>query len=437
MRIRLLAVPAALMAAVALGGPATAATHAQHLAARAKQLARITVWVDATRTPGLEEYEKTHPDAPINAVTIPTTAGYLETKISLDDRAGSGFPDVVFINSPGDVSALAAAPLNFALDLTRLVSGKEKSGFGSSLAQCTFAGRIYCLRDDLGQTALWYNAKEMAAFGYQVPKTWSEYQALGEKVAKQHPGYIIGALGGKWGAGAYFSSSGCETRDAVTLSTVKIDTSASPCTRVAKMLQPLVDDGSVLSLDWSDPAIVQLAAQGKVLMMPGPSWFGLDAFEKTYKVPAGQVAVAPMPTWPGESTPYAGSVGGGMWVIYRHASANQKKAALALVNWFTTNVRYQTTQVTFPAYGPAATSWCKVQTASHYFVGNPCPTLIEEAGLVNPTDGMIRFEPEWWNSYDATIQAAAQSKGSLLNALQQWGSQLAQEAGDSSYRVVH
>ena len=35
----------------------------------------------------------------------------------------------------------------------------------------------------------------MAKFGYQVPTTWQQYQALGEQVAKQHPGYVLGAVG--------------------------------------------------------------------------------------------------------------------------------------------------------------------------------------------------------------------------------------------------
>jgi len=35
----------------------------------------------------------------------------------------------------------------------------------------------------------------MKQFGYTVPTTWQQWQTIGESVAANHPGYIIGALG--------------------------------------------------------------------------------------------------------------------------------------------------------------------------------------------------------------------------------------------------
>jgi ABC-type glycerol-3-phosphate transport system substrate-binding protein len=432
---------AAMLAVVVVGivGCACSATPKAATSARAsehgKTTAAITVWVDADRLAGIEAYKKSHPNAPVNVVTIPNTPGYIETKISLANRAGSGWPNVVFLNSPSDVAFLAAAPFNYALNITKMVSRRTLDNFGASNAGCTFKGQLYCLRDDIGQTVLWYNAKEMAQFGYKVPKTWSQYQALGEEVSKQHPGYIIGSLGGKWGAGTYFTASGCKTRDVVNLHTVKIDTSSSDCTRVARMLQPLVDDGTVTALDFSDPRVVQMAKSGKVLMMPGPSWYGLNVFDALYKVPAGQMAVSAMPAWPGQTTGTSGSVGGGMWVASRHSTPAQRKAALQMMEWLTTNLRYQESLQTYPAYIPAAKAWCSTQEKTHYFVGNVCAVLTAAAQQINPVAGTVRYEPQWWDSYDATIQAAALSKSSLLNALKQWGIQLKEAASEEGYVV--
>ena len=60
---------------------------------------------------------------------------------------------------------------------------------------CTVNGKVYCLRNDLAQVVLWYNAALMKKWGYQVPTTWPQYEALGLKVAKQHPGYLVGNAG--------------------------------------------------------------------------------------------------------------------------------------------------------------------------------------------------------------------------------------------------
>ena len=42
---------------------------------------------------------------------------------------------------------------------------------------------------------LWVNKKLMDQFGYSVPTTWQDWAALGQKVATEHPGYIVGNIG--------------------------------------------------------------------------------------------------------------------------------------------------------------------------------------------------------------------------------------------------
>src|SRR5436309_2061711 len=32
-------------------------------------------------------------------------------------------------------------------------------------------------------------------FGYKIPETWEDYQALGDKLAAEHPGYTLGTIG--------------------------------------------------------------------------------------------------------------------------------------------------------------------------------------------------------------------------------------------------
>ena len=57
-------------------------------------------------------------------------------------------------------------------------------------------------------------------------------------------------------------------------------------------------------------------------MMPGPVWFGGAVFDSTsgLNTPTGQIAVAPMPQWPGSATPATGNVGGGTWLLSAHTA---------------------------------------------------------------------------------------------------------------------
>ena len=82
----------------------------------------LTVWVDSTRVPAAQAYQKAHPNVKLNIVTYDGDANgsnTLQTKVDLYDRTGSGWPDVVFSAENNEVSwaqpAGFTAPLNKGL----------------------------------------------------------------------------------------------------------------------------------------------------------------------------------------------------------------------------------------------------------------------------------------------------------------------------------
>jgi hypothetical protein len=67
--------------------------------AKQNHSAPITVWVDSTRLPAAQAYQKANPGAKIKIVTYDGDANgsnSFRTKMELFNRAGSGWPDVVF-----------------------------------------------------------------------------------------------------------------------------------------------------------------------------------------------------------------------------------------------------------------------------------------------------------------------------------------------------
>ena len=322
-------------------------------AVRATAKGELLVWVDNTRMPAAQQYEKAHPDLKMRIVTIPPDAGYVPTKISLANRTRSGWPDVVFLANPAEAATLASEKFGYAAPLDDLVPKSVRDGFTpGSLDTCTFGGKAYCLRNDIAPTVLWYDAQLMKRYGYQVPKTWADYQQIGLKAAEEHPGTIVGAVNGKYGAGIYFGSSGCPTRDTLSLTAVHIDLAGPNCTRVADLLQPLARKKAVTTVVPIDPGFAKFGKGDKILMLPAPAWFGDFMFGPAFKVPKGRIAAAPMPTWPGEDKPYAGQVGGGAFLVSAHAGTRTEQAA-DLVRWMTTDVNLQAKQPTYPAFTAA------------------------------------------------------------------------------------
>ena len=93
----------------------------------------------------------------------------LQTKIQLWNKAGSGWPDVIFSEQVNDPIWMAQDPVNFAADMGAAL-GKSVTGQwpAPSLAQCTVNGTLVCIQDNVAPDVLWVNQKLMTQFGYTV-----------------------------------------------------------------------------------------------------------------------------------------------------------------------------------------------------------------------------------------------------------------------------
>ena len=394
--------------------------------------AELLVWTDATRQPGFEMYQAAHPDVKMRIETYDTAA--LLSKIQLFNQTGKGWPDVVFGSVPNEIASLAGESLDFAQPLDDLVADDVKAGFGASNDGCVIDGALVCLKNDLAQSVLWYDKTLMDEFGYEVPTTWSEYADLGERLAREHPGYIIGTAGFKFVYYDFFWSSGCPIQ---TLGdgpqTVKIDMEDERCTRVADLLDPLIEAGVISRSGPFDADVVKLGQEQKILMMPGASWYGDFVFkpENSYALPAGRLAAANYPAWDGEKTAWSGATGGGVYVVSKH-SANVK-GAVDVAEWMATNNDYQLSSATFPAYGPAAEAWATEHSADPYYAQDPMPALLQQAQLINPAESNTAYNVE--DAFTATVVNRVKSGETIASGLTDLQTQLTQLAQSAGYFV--
>ncbi len=398
----------------------------------------LTVWVDSTRLPAAQAYKKAHPTVKLNIVTYDGDANgsnTLQTKVDLFNRTGKGWPDVVFSAEQNEtswaVSAGFAAPLNEGL-IPSSTLGNFATG---SLNVCTVNGKNYCLRNDLAQVVLWYNAALMKKWGYQVPTTWPQYQQLGEKVAKQHPGYLVGNAGDTFTPEIYMWASQCQASDITGLRSVTVNVTTPNCERMASLLDALIKAGSMSKLSVFSTAFNK-NEKGKVLMLPGPSWFGGAVFDNAsgLDVPKGQIAVAPIPQWPGSSPATTGNVGGGTWLLSAHSA--HLKEAVDFITWVTTNDAYQADLAPgYPAYAPAAKAWLTHQTSSGYYASDPAPALEQAAGEVwtGWNYGKWSNEAVW----ATTIDPGLTSGKTITSMLPAWQTAISNYATAAGYTVSH
>jgi ABC-type glycerol-3-phosphate transport system substrate-binding protein len=287
------------------------------------------------------------------------------------------------------------------------------------------------MRNDLAQTVLWYNKTLLDKFGYKVPTTWQEYQAVGEKVATEHPGYIVGTVGDAFTPEIYFWSSKCQANGITGPKSVTVNTQTPECKRVAAMLDTLIKNGTTPNISVFTPEFVKKYSD-KVLVMPGPAWYAGAIFNnpQSLNVPKGELGVAAPPAWQGESA-VTGNVGGGTWFISSHSK--NLKAAEKFAEFVTTADDYQVNLAPgYPAYAAAAAKWVKKQESSGYYATDLQPVVKAGTEIWNGWGSGIFSQEAIWAK---TMTPAVASGKSLVEMLPQWETAIKNQAQVDGYTV--
>jgi len=418
-------------------GSGTSGSSYGFAAAPQNSAAAITVWVDASRQPAADAFVKAHPEIPIKVETYDGGAdgsGSFQTKIEAFNQAGSGWPDVVFSTQNNDAAWASqgtdpfTAPLNKGYFEQSFLDGFTPG----ALTPTTVDGTVYGLRNDLAPTVTWYDKSLMDKFGYTVPTTWEQYEALGKKVATEHPGYIVGTVGDAWTPEVYFWGAKAPINVVKGVDQFSSTTSDPKSVAMAGIIDNLVKAGSLAQDSVFSPEFVQKYS-GKVLMMPGPVWFSGAIFNsKTSLNSAPGTITAGLPlAWNGEPAA-AGNVGGGTWFISSHST--NLAAAKAFLEFVTSSDAYQVDLAPgLPAYKAAGDKWLAKQAASNFFTADFSTNVSKAASEVWDGWGYPKFSQEAVWAKTITPQLAAGK--SLVDLLPTWEKAIKNEAQVNGYKV--
>lgn len=387
--------------------------------------APITVWVDSSREPIANAFKAANPDLTVNIETYDGNSGgsdSFKTKIALFDQSDSGWPDVVFSTQQNDTSWASKSNNGgqpFAAVLNKgLLSDDFLSGFTKGANDpMTVDGNVYGVRNDLAPVVYWYNDALMKEFGYEIPKTWEDYQALSDKVAAEHPGYILGSVGDSF-QGPYIYYWGSEAPifqvDGDTFTSDFSDPNSEKATKLIDHMlanKTLVND-SVFGADF-----VQKYSD-KVLGMPGPAWYSGALFQNKDSLNAatGTIGAAAPLYWDG-SDKVTGNVGGGVW--YGSSHSKNLAAVAKFLEYVTSSDDAVKLAAGLPAYQSAADAWLAEQSSSGYYVGDFTSALSTAASSVWNGWGYPSFSAE--TAYASIVVpgiAAGKSQSDLVDALQ-------------------
>ena len=359
----------------------------------------ITIWVDAPRLPGAKLYAQIMKKTVDVKVEL-KAQGELVQKVALFNRVKKGWPDVVF-GPPNDVSVLRDAANARALNDLAPASFWKDMEAGNQWCKGS-DGKYYCVKNDLAQTVLWVNTKLMKDFGYTVPKTMADFEKIGLDIAKNHPGYSVGALGAQGAYSSFLWPSQCPVNQATSATAVKIAPKSPKCTRATTLLNNLVSAGVMsTSAPWDADFIKDFGAANKVVMTIGPSWFGEFVIRPagSWNVPAGQITAAPMPMWAGEKINYSGEWGGGIYTVSPHSKFPKEALAFAI---FMVSDKRNVVDVanpdgskgapTFPASQKGNAFWKAKVSSDKYYAADPYPAMLEQSKKIFSGEKPVSYD---------------------------------------------
>lgn len=389
----------------------------------------LIVWTDPTRQVGFEMYQELHPDVELTIETLPDD---VDSRIQLANQAGSGWPDVIVLKR-FQFEDYAREPYNFSADISGYLPEGIMDEFSPALVdRCAVDGAVYCLNNDISPLVLWYDKDLMEEFGYEVPQTWEEFEELGLRLAEEHPGYVVGDAGIQ---NSWLPASRCPMAEVTGDKTMRTDLQDEKCTRVATMVDTLIEAGSLSPLGANDPEFVaEYGEPRRILMSVQPLHRGRFGFIDEYGWPEGSLGIAPPLRWENEDQVY-NYVGGGVgYAVSRHSE--QQQAAAELIQWMATG-DYQTDPdtVTFPAYRPAQQTWIDNNSDAFYSASGDASEVIETAESAISSYWSDINILSVFQSYSRVVMPELVNGSTVTELLPEWQEFVVNEATAASWTV--
>ena len=399
----------------------------------AAQDAKLTVWGDPVREPFYQAFDESRDDVSLEFVSV--ARNEIITKLQLALQSGEGIPDAIFMPDVNMAAQLSTRRANYLMELSDKVDSSITDGFyPTSLAPCEKdGGSLICLRNDVAHFMLWYNAPLMEEMGLTVPTTWEEYEQVGATAAEK--GVVSGAIAMHIPIMNFLYSNGCDLGVPLEddVETLKINATAPQCVEAAQLVDRMIASGALTLTAPFDPEFIELAKSDKVLMIPGPTWFGEFIIKRRYEFAEGVTGVAMTPKWASQDNPVAWSWGGGVWGGWKDTA--HPEAVVDLLTFVTTDVDTNRAAVTMPAYQPASVEWGAGFDASGYYAGEGnFAEMVDAAAFGHP--GYVSLRIDTRASFTKAVVNDLAAGASLESLLPQLQEELVNQANLARYKVI-
>ena len=275
------------------------------------------------------QWNTENPNIKVTATAMQGSANETYPKIAAAVEAGNA-PCLAQIGVDRVPDLLSTGQL---LDVTADAAQYKDSYLEYAWGRSTFGDQTYGLPQDTGPIVLYYRTDLFKKYGVEVPVTWDDYRAAGEKIRAADSKAYIGSFlpdESMWFM-ALSSANGATWWD-IQDDAWKVAVDEAPTQQVAEYWQGLIDDDVVATIPRWDPNFDKSLNDGSLVATIGASWEA-PLIANSAPDTAGKWGVAQLPAWDA-SNPLVG--GGSVVGVLKGCEAPAE--ALAFTNWLNTNV---------------------------------------------------------------------------------------------------
>lgn len=299
----------------------------------------ITWWASPIAQVGIRAaliraFEKANPKIHVNLVSAPTNTDTNRADLVNTISGGASTPDVFM----GDVIWPAEFGAHgFAVPLSNYLPSSYWAKFAPGLVQgATYKGKVYGspLFEDEG--FLYYRKDLLAKYHLPVPKTWEQLQS--DAVTLVHDNAV--KYGFVWEGNSYegltcdfmeylTSAGGTVVNSSYTKATVDSPAALRALTFMRNLITSGASPAAVTTFEEPQAMAVFDAGQAAFLRNWDYAWANSQTPADSKVV--GDVGVAPLPTFQGESYPGYSNIGG--WNLYINPHSKNLAADLVFIKW--------------------------------------------------------------------------------------------------------
>ncbi len=392
---------------------------------------KLIVWSDTARIEPFKAFDAAHDDIELEVVTVAPPDQ--TAKLQLAMRSGDDVPDAIFIADLQQIAQLSTRRSNYLMDISdKLASSVVPSFLPGALSPCQSGdGRLLCLRNDLAHFIVWYDRPKFDELGLSVPTTWEEFGKIGQVAAEN--GLIVGSGTQPTPILNMLIAGGCEPGFLVegSTDTIRIDFSSDGCIAAASMVDQLRENGALSQHGPFEPAFVQDAKEGKLLMFVGPTWYGEHVMRPLYELPGGILAASESLKWANQDQPVTWSWGGGVFGGYH--KTQHPDEVIQLLTWMTTDTGLQGIATTMPAHAESSAVWRdRVVNDPWYAVNDVYDKMEISAAYGHPSYGGYRFD-----IMAAFSKIDGASDDSIVDKLDAYAAEIENSAKVAGYRIAN